>query len=76
MESRGWSQLWLDYESKFAASGVANGTERKIVIECSDFDRNNRVIKSAVSELNRAFADATKEVKISFVRNEKIAAQG
>ena len=76
MESRGWSQLWLDYESKFAASSVTNGAERKIVIECGDFDKDNRVIKSAVSELNRAFADATKEVKISFVRNEEIAAQG
>ena len=21
MESRGWSQLWLDYEAKFAAEG-------------------------------------------------------
>ena len=76
MESRGWSQLWLDYESKFAASGVTNGAERKIVIECGDFDKDNRVIKSAVSELNRAFADVTKEVKISFVKNEEIAAQG
>ena len=76
MESRGWSQLWLDYEAKFAAEGKKAADSRNIAIDLGEFDKDNRVIKSAISELNRAFADVETPVRISFVRDQEIAKEG
>ncbi len=69
-----WSQLWLDYEAKKGAA--KNAEEDKLKIDFEGFDPENRVIKSAVKELNKAFADTDKKIVISFVRNDEIKKEG
>ncbi len=69
-----WSQLWLDYEAKKGAA--KNAEEDKLRIDFEGFDPENRVIKSAVKELNKAFTDTDKKIVISFVRNDEIKKEG
>ncbi len=69
-----WSQLWLDYEAKKGAA--KNAEEGKLKIDFEGFDPENRVIKSAVKELNKAFAYTDKKIVISFVRNDEIKKEG
>ena len=76
MGEKNWSQLWLDYEAKAGENKSASGNGGQLQVETGGFDPENRVIKSAVKELNRAFFDIEKPVVISFVKDEELPKEG
>ena len=76
MGDKNWSQLWLDYEAKACENKSASGNGGQLKVETGEFDSENRVIKSAVKELNRAFADTDKPVVISFVKDAQLPKEG
>ena len=64
MGNNNWSQLWLDYEAKAGENKAAAGNCGNLKVDTGEFDSENRVIKSAVKELTKAFADEEKPVEI------------
>ncbi|WP_029233041.1 alpha-glucuronidase [Butyrivibrio sp. VCB2006] len=76
MSEKGWSQLWLDYASKAGKDSVNGIRMGNVNVDIKDFDVDNRVIESAVKELNRAFCGDNDKVKVTLVRNKEVAKEG
>ncbi|SFC21095.1 alpha-glucuronidase [Butyrivibrio sp. YAB3001] len=65
MEERKWSGLWLN---KILDNNIDNS---KCVVEISDFDSDNRVIKTLGKELKRALAD--RNIKVDVKKNASLS---
>lgn len=68
MGKNSWTQLWLDYRKK----GCEISGELKASFE--GFDKGDRVVTSAVKELERGLA--LKDLEVSFVKDENVAKEG
>ncbi len=72
MSEKGWSQLWLDYESKISKND--GETADKVSVAVKGFDADNRVIKSAERELKKALADL--DITVVLEKDSDISKEG
>nr|WP_297705067.1 alpha-glucuronidase [uncultured Butyrivibrio sp.] len=72
MSEKGWSQLWLDYESKISKND--GETADKVSVAVKGFDAGNRVIKSAERELKKALADL--DITVVLEKDSDISKEG
>ena len=68
METKNWSQLWLDYDNK------KQERTGDVTVLVEGFDNEHRVIKSAVSELLKALSDL--DISIVIKKAEDCCSEG